>query len=68
MFDNRVLHLCIDHPTRKVEFTARSGKKYSLLDITRTSADRIAQLTYSDLFTCHVGLIFFITWLHIRPV
>ena len=68
MFDNRVLHLCIDHPTRKVEFTARSGKKYSLPDITRTSANRIAQLTYSNQFTCHVGLIFFITWLHIRPV
>lgn len=68
MFDNRVLHLCIDYPTRKVEFTARSGKKYSLPDITRTSACRIVSLTYSDLFTCHVGLVSFTTWLHIRPV
>ena len=68
MFDNRVLHLCIDHPTRKVEFTARSGKNYSLPDITRNSACRIAQLTYTDLFTVRVGLVYTTTWLHIRPV
>jgi len=65
---NRVIHLCIDHPRRSVEFTARSGKKYSLPVITRSSACRIAQLTYTNLVTCSVGMGYACTWLHIRPV
>jgi len=68
MFDNRVIHFSLENHVRRVEFTARSRKKYSLPDITRSSACRIAQLTYTDAVSCRVGLVFFSTYLHIRPV
>ena len=68
MFDNRVIHLAIDHPRRSADFTTRSGKKIILPDITRSSACRIAQLTYTDAVSCRVGLVYFTTHLHIRPV
>ena len=68
MFDYRVIHLALRNVLRSVEFTARSGKHFLFPDITRSSAQRIAHLTYTELVTTRVGIVYSSTHLHIRPV
>ena len=67
---DRVLHLAITSSPFKpaAVFCARSGKVFNYPDITRSSARRVANLSYSHQIETHAAIHHCTTWLHLRQI